>query len=563
MTVRTRHFFCVASFLILPFVVPATSEAQPTSDVFSSSGEYDRFAVGGAHRWFDNHTADFKAKGRHCLTILDQAKIDQDEALALYEQARQPGVGNATELVRQANQKIQLRGDKLRAFTDCVNQSNRRPMLQGRIEQDEPLPDQQPDDDTKTRTPQNSRKPAPPPAPKSPPPGGAGPDDPTAFPVPRPPSSPPQPPSGATSSSSPGPGRYKFGTPDPPFMFADGISKGMGDCFAENLPSDLATAPLAVIKRLERLRKAIEIIGKAGSIYAIYEDIKAYDPTADPYETGKWLGKLICDGKDLREAVKQKKKGDAKKQKPTDTRPDQPAQDPGDQNPASHKQAPSTDAGGFTPKPHFPEAPDPLKRGMPLEDHKQLRRFAVDEHKIIVVRDSNPWAMRWVGRSRHLPKPQDLKAKTIPYDPAKSAKENQFAGLASAQGLSDADRRALLAKGYTIRGESQLIVDPKGNRLYSDTDLHGIYNEDGTDAWSEGVQKRMNDSFLEQMIQHGPQDNWPVRNDPAAAGPNAGPKPPVTAYLPDGTTQHMQSIEEMKQFYQAHGMNWQSLYPGY
>ena len=86
-------------------------------------------------------------------------------------------------------------------------------------------------------------------------------------------------------------------------MFADGMSKGMSDCFAENLPSDLATAPLAVIKRLERLRKAVEIIGKAGSIYAIYEDIKAYDPAADPYETGKWLGKLICDGKGLRETV--------------------------------------------------------------------------------------------------------------------------------------------------------------------------------------------------------------------------------------------------------------------
>ena len=74
----------------------------------------------------------------------------------------------------------------------------------------------------------------------------------------------------------------------------------------------------------------------------------------------------------------------------------------------------------------------------------------------------------------------------------------------------------------------------------------------------------MNDSFLERMmIQHGPQDNWPVQNDPALAGPNAGPKPPVTAYLPDGTTQHMRTIEDMKQFYQAHGMDWQSLYPGY
>lgn len=553
------RFLWAPALLTSVFALSSLSQAQPTSDVFSSSGDYDRFAVGGAHRWFDNHTADFKQKGRHCLGILDQAKIDQDEALALYEQARQPGVGNAAELVRQANVKIQMRGDKLRAFTDCVNQSNRRPLLQGRVEQNEPLPDQRPDSDQ--TIPRKPRKPLEPPPRTIPPLHDPDPDEPAALPAPTPPAFPPEPQPGVTPGR--GPGRYQFGTPDPPFMFADGISKGMGDCFAENLPTDLATAPLAVIKRLERLRKAVEIIGKAGSIYAIYEDIKAYDPTADPYETGKWLGKLICDGKDLREAVNQKKKPGAGKHEPSGSQPSPPAQDVDASSPTAQKQPPFGDAGGFTPKTRFPQAPDPLKRGMPLEDHKQLGKLAVDEQKIIVVRDSNPWAMRWVGRPRHLPKPQDLKAKTIPYDPKKGAEDNQFAGLASAQGLSAADRRALLAKRYTIRGKSELIVDPKGNRLYSDTDLHGVYDVNGNDAWSEAIQNQMNSSFLERMVQHGPHDNWPIRNDPAAAGPNAGPKPPVTAYLPDGTTQHMQSIEEMKQFYQAHGMNWQSLYPGY
>ncbi len=560
MTRRVLNPLYAATILTMAFVMSSPSQAQPTSDVFSSSGEYDRFAVGGAHRWYDNHSTDFKQKSSHCRSILDEAKAFQDTALALYEEARQPGNSRRqTELVKQANEQIALRGDKLRAFTDCVNQANRRPVLQGRIEQNEPSPDQQPDNDQ--TTPQKPRKPSTPPPRKIPPPQSPDPDEPATVPVPRPPAFPPGAQPGGTPD--PGPGRYKFGTPDPPFMFADGMSKGMGDCFAENLPTDLATAPLAVIKRLERLRKAVEIIGKAGSIYAIYEDINAYDPRADPYETGKWLGKLICDGKDLREAVHQRKKAGAEKQEPPETPPHQPAQDDNSPNPPAQKQPPSANAGEFTPKTHFPPAPDPLKRGMPLEDHKQLRQLAVDEHKIVVVRDSNPWAMRWMGRPRHIPKPQDLKAKTIPYDRTKPAKDNQFAGLASAQGLSDADRRTLLAKGYTIRGESQLIVDPDGNRLYSDTDLHGVYDANGNDAWSEGIQKKMNDSFLERMIQHGPQDNWPVRNDPMMAGPNAGPKPPVTAYLPDGTTQHMQSIEDMKQFYQAHGMNWQSLYPGY
>ena len=562
MTIRLLRHLCASVVLIGTFAISSPSHAQPTSDVFSSQGDYDQFAVGGAHRWFDNHTADFREKGSHCLSILDQAKVDQDEALALYEQARQPGVGNASELVRQANQKIQMRGDKLRAFTDCVNQANRRPMLQGHIEQNEGPQAQRPEPDKKTPPP--SRRTQIPPPKKVLPPSDPGPDEPAPLPIPIPPT-----PSGPSNErplpggTSRGPGRYKFGTPDPPFMFADGVSKGMGDCFAENLPGDLATAPLAVIKRLERIKKAVEVIGKAGSIYAMYEDIKAYDPTADPYETGKWLGKLICDGKDLGEVVKRRKKPISGENPPSDTLPKQPSPEEHPSTKSAQKKSPSGDDGAFVPRRRFPEAPDPLKRGMPLEDHKQLLKLAADEHKIIVVRDSNPWAMRWVGRPRHIPKPQELKAKTIPYDPAKSAKDNQFAGLASAQGLSDADRRALLAGGYTIRGEQQIIVDPKGNRLYSDTDLHGVYDLNGKDAWTDGLKQKMNDSFLENMVQHPPHDNWTDRNNLSAAGPNAGPKPPVTAYLPDGTTQHMQTIDEMQQFYSAHGIDWKSLYPGH
>lgn len=557
---------------------PFFALSQPLGDVFSSQGQYDPYAVGGAHRWYDNHTDEFKQKSSHCLPILDEAKTYQDKALELYDEAKQPGNSRRqTELVKQGNEQIKLRGERLRAFTDCVNQANRRPMLQGKVEQNEGLPSQQPEEDKKT-PPQKPQTKTPPPK-KVPPLSDPGPETPTPLPTPLPPSQfpppspappapipPSAPPSGSPSpggGSDQGPGRYKFGQPDPPFMFADGVSKGMGDCFADNLPMDLATAPLAVIKRLERLKKAVEVIGRASSIYAIYEDIKAYDPTADPYEIGKWLGKLICDGKDLGQLVKQKKKLGPEPEPPTEPAPTQSLPEEPATPPSNKKEPPPPDPVLFPPKTHFPPAPDPLKRGMPLEDHKQLVNLAVGEKKIIVVRDSNPWAMRWAGRPRHAPKPQDVKGKTIPYDPKKPPEENQFAGLASAKGMSDAERRALLAKKYTIRGKEEIIVDPKGNRLYSDTDLHGVYDLNGKDAWSPGMQQKMNDSFLEKMVQHDPHDVWPDRNNLAVAGPNAGPKPPITAYLPDGTTQHMTTIDQMKQFYQAYGMDWNSLYPGY
>jgi len=561
MTTRIVRAYLRAAYFISMVLAPWPTAAQPVgSDVFSSSGDYDRFAVGGAHRWYDKHSPDFRQNASHCLSILNEAKAYQDKALALYEEAKRPGNSRRqSELVKQANEQIRLRGEKLRAFTDCANQANRRPLLEGHVEQNEPSQDQLPDEDKKMPPTKQEPVEGPPirqlPPPQVPPP-------PSVPPGPTPPSPPTNgtPPPGGGSDQ--GPDRYKFGKPDPPFMFADGISKGMADCFADNLPMDMATAPLAVLKRLERLKKAVEVVGKAGSVYAIYEDIKAYDPTADPYEVGKWLGKLICDGKDLRELVKQKKKPGPRQEPPSGPTPHEPSpEEPA--APPSKKEPSPQDPVLVPPKTHFPAAPDPLKRGMPLEDHKQLQKLAANEKKIILVRDSNPWAMRWVGRPRHAPKPQDVKAKAIKYDTNKTPEENQFAGLASAKGLSDADRRALLQKGYSIRGKEEIIVDPNGNRLYSDTDLHGVYDLNGNDVWSDAWKQKMNDSFLENMVQHGPQDNWPDRNNPAVAGPNAGPKPPVTAYLPDGTTQHMTSIDQMKQFYQAHGMDWNSLYPGY
>jgi hypothetical protein len=558
---RLPTHWLASSLLLAALLVAWPDQAQAqVSDQFSTSDQYDQFAVGGAHRWYDNHSSEAKAKSSHCLSMLDEAKTYQEAAFVLYAQAKQPGLASTqrTALRRQGMEQIKLRGERLRAFTDCVNQANRRRLLEGHVEQNEPPQDQPPDEGKKAQPKKQKPTKGPPirqlPPPQIPPP-------PSVPPEPVPPASPSKgtPPPGKRPDQ--GPDRYKFGKPDPPIMFADGISKGMADCFAENLPVDMATAPLAVLKRLERLKKAVEVVGKAGSIYAIYEDIKAYDPTADPYEVGKWLGKLICDGKDLREVVKQRKKP-VPEEPSTAPTPTEPAPvEPTD--PPSKKEGPLKDPVLPPTKTHFPPAPDPLERGMPLEDHKQLQNLAANEKKIILVRDSNPWAMRWVGRSRYAPKPKELKAKTIQYDQKKTPEENQFAGLASAKGLSDADRRALLQKRYTIRGEQELIVDPNGNRLYSDTDLHGVYDLNGSDAWSPDMQQKMNDSFLENMVQHDPHDNWPDRNNLDVAGPNAGPKPPITAYLPDGTTQHMTTIPQMKQFYQAHGMDWHLIYPGY
>ncbi len=128
-TVRLHSSLAAGSLLLWSVLISWPAFAQPQgSDVFSSSGEYDRFAVGGAHRWYDNHTDEFKQNSSHCLTILTEAKAYQEQAFALYAQAKQPGLDSAqiTALRRQGMEQIKLRENKIRAFIDCVNRANRR-----------------------------------------------------------------------------------------------------------------------------------------------------------------------------------------------------------------------------------------------------------------------------------------------------------------------------------------------------------------------------------------------------------------------------------------------------
>jgi hypothetical protein len=167
----------------------------------SSSEQYDNFAVGSAHRWYDNHSTDVKQKSSHCLSILEEAKTYQDKGLALFEEARQPGLRNEqrSTLVKQANEQIRLRGEKLRAFTDCVNQA---------IRQKGPLSDTFASSGDVTPTDQVQTQPTPQPSPVPDKSGGKG-----LKRVPGPPSKP---------DNSPGPVT---------------LDKAADNCFAKSVPN--------------------------------------------------------------------------------------------------------------------------------------------------------------------------------------------------------------------------------------------------------------------------------------------------------------------------------------
>jgi hypothetical protein len=222
----------------------------------------------------------------------------------------------------------------------------------------------------------------------------------------------------------------------------------------------------------------------------------------------------------------------------------------------------------------LPPPSDPRLRGMLLADETFLKRLAMGEGKVFIVRDSNQFALRWIGRDGYRPKPLGVKGKTLkPADlegnPSAQANPEKYLGLASAKGMSIEARTDLLNRGYKISspGDMELITGPDGRRFYSDVDLHGVYEANGRNGWTAALQDKLNCQFVERMLQHGPQDLWPDRNNRAVAGPNYGPQvggdKSLTAILPDGNSVHIKTLPEMKAFYGSIGVDWRSIYPNH
>src|SRR5262249_4586187 len=146
-------------------------------------------------------------------------------------------------------------------------------------------------------------------------------------------------------------------------------------------------------------------------------------------------------------------------------------------------------------------------------DDRAFREVATRERRTILVRDSNPAALNWIGRQGYLPKPMGLKAKTLRSGP--------FAGLAAADPtMSDECYDRL---NYRVRHDQDSVLEHKdtGARFFSDFDLHGVYDADGRDAWGPGMWTALNRALGAHNVKHGPQDDWALRNS-VEAGPNKG-----------------------------------------
>jgi hypothetical protein len=235
----------------------------------------------------------------------------------------------------------------------------------------------------------------------------------------------------------------------------------------------------------------------------------------------------------------------------------QPSSEPA----SSEESGPSAGA-----KAQFPAAPDPISRGMPPSVDDALKKLAKAKKWIIVVRDSNPAAEQWVGKEGYLPKPQALKAKSIPYDPAKPMSEQPNAGLVRADKLTEQEQKL----GYKLDPGTGL-VSQGGKHFYSDIDLHGVYDSAGNDVTRQFFDELMKNpqyknGSLQDLIQHYPQDWWQYRNNAAVAGTNYGPQvgggKTATAYLPDSTVS-LDSVAQMRSLYTQNNINFSSIYPNH
>lgn len=238
---------------------------------------------------------------------------------------------------------------------------------------------------------------------------------------------------------------------------------------------------------------------------------------------------------------------------------------------------------------NFKPARPPEQRGMRADDDFDFAQQALDTGRIVLVRNSNQQMLRHVNNSTRGPKPESLKAKTLPDKPPPALKDPDHAGLASAHPddprLQDMLKEMkspktgkppmsheefvedLKKKGYDVKGpEGDYLVTGKGapGGYYSDYDLHGVYDLKGNNGYSEAFRDQLNQRFGKELVQHGPHDLWPNRNR-KEAGPNRGPQPPVTAYVPRGDRKverfELDTVEEMRAFYEAWKIPWDKIYP--
>lgn len=164
--------------------------------------------------------------------------------------------------------------------------------------------------------------------------------------------------------------------------------------------------------------------------------------------------------------------------------------------------------------------------------------------KMVVARKRSAIALKYEGKPGYAPKPEVVKLKSKKSGPYKGLvcypTEEELADIARREGQESADKirknaEALKKKGFHY-DENGLLINAKGEKIYSDIDYMGIYNiPEGRSPTAWGGRLADNDDeFLNEWInklfhgkapakQHGNQDRLTAELESAAADLNKAP----------------------------------------
>jgi hypothetical protein len=209
----------------------------------------------------------------------------------------------------------------------------------------------------------------------------------------------------------------------------------------------------------------------------------------------------------------------------------------------------------------------------------------MDPPKIVVARKRSSIALKFEGKAGYAPKPMNVKLKSKKTGPNKGLvcypTEDELADIARREGKESADKIRKNAEELKKQGfkfdDDGLLIDPRGNKIYSDVDYMGIYNvPKGREATAWGGRLADNDDpfFIDWVNklfhgkapakQHGNQDRLAKQLESAADDVNLKPgrmpdadelRDPEGFLLigPDGIPRNV-SYQQLCEWYQRYGI---------
>jgi len=249
------------------------------------------------------------------------------------------------------------------------------------------------------------------------------------------------------------------------------------------------------------------------------------------------------------------------------------------------------------------------------KDHaKNMHELAQKKGIYMIVRDGNPDSVKFMKDPNKMPKPMSAKAKTakagpesnkgLVVDPTHPQQVKYWdADIAAAKASGDMKKVAWLEEnrakavktwksygdemkgnGYSVNKKTGVVeyTDPVTGKhfdgVHGDYDLHGVFkpaqgaagpkkvsfgsgqkfDKHGVDVEGGAFRKQFNDAIDpdKRYVQHGGQDDWIPDSKKV---PHKGPDPPVTVFMPDGSTPvRLETAADMKKFYQeTMGVKWE------